>query len=346
MAISLPGTSRLTADSNKRYYLGIDSGGTHTRALLTDELGIILGVGRAGSANPNHYTKIEIRENLRRAISEALTSLPISAVLSSVFMGTSGISTKSDRAHMCSTLTTLPDLATAHSVVVQNDTVIGLTGGLTGRPGIVLIAGTGSVCYGVNGSGADYMCGGWGAIADDIGSAPWIGTRAIQAAARAEDGRSDDIQIRDTVFDFLKITEARQLIHRLHNEGLDRAAIGLLAPVVIDLYNNGDTAALTIINDAVDGLAELVFITSRHLFGNERCELILAGGVALSGPPFQILLQARIGAAAPQIAFREPELSPVQGAVLEAMRGDAHLWSANTIENLKAGTAHKVYVEI
>ena len=126
---------------------------------------------------------------------------------------------------------------------MDNDTVAGLTGGLSGRPGLALIAGTGSACLGVNAHGERWLCGGWGALADDVGSAPWVGLRALQAAVRAEDGRAGPTALRDIVFGFLGLTEPRQFISRVHNQGLERAELGRLAPLVADACRSGDGAA-------------------------------------------------------------------------------------------------------
>jgi len=329
---------------DRRLYLGIDSGGTNTRALLTDETGAILGCGYAGSANPNHYSAQQIGINLHHAICNALTGLSEPRALASVFLGSSGVSTESDRAGMRAILRGLREISACPKVNVDSDTLIGLTGGLTGRPGMVLIAGTGSACYGKNVDGQTFLCGGWGAVADDIGSAPWIGARAINAAVLAQDGRIPETALRDIVFAFLELGEPRDLIHRLHNQGLDRAEIGKLAPLVIQAYADGDAAAAAIVHEAVSGLADLVRTTWNRLFAGAECELILVGGLALSGPPFQPLLLERIQTVAPRAVPREPELSPVQGAVLEAMRADGAAWNAATIANLSAHAGKAMHV--
>ena len=340
MSMAMINAPDSSEDRSRRLYLGIDSGGTNTRALLTDETGTVLGHGYAGSANPNHYSAQQVGDNLGRAICGALRGQHAHGDLASVFLGSSGVSTESDRAGMRAILRGLKEVAACPNVAVGSDTLIGLTGGLTGRPGMVLIAGTGSACYGKNAAGQELLCGGWGALADDIGSAPWIGIRAINAAVLAQDGRIPETALRDIAFAFLELGEPRDLIHRLHNQGLDRAEIGKLAPLVIQAYADGDAAAAAIVHEAASGLADLVRATRNRLFAGAECELILVGGLALSGPPFQPLLLEQIQAAAPGVLPREPELSPVQGAVLEAMRADGTAWNAATIANLNARAMH------
>jgi glucosamine kinase len=315
-------------------YIGIDSGGTATRALLADRTGRIHGVGHAGSANRNHYTQDQVRGNLREAIVMARGDHPMSGASLTVFLGMSGVSIESDRREIAEIVREIPEVGPDAGVVVDNDTVAGLTGGLSGRPGIALIAGTGSACLGVNAHGERWLCGGWGALADDVGSAPWVGLRALQAAARAEDGRRGPTTLRNIVFDFLGLAEPRQLISRLHNQGLERADLGRLAPLVVEACENGDAAAAMILREAAVQLSALASVTARRLFGSAPCEMILVGGFALSGPPFQAMLTDRIHQDTPNLHVVVPELSPVQGAVLEALRADGVPWTPSVLANL------------
>lgn len=323
--------------TKNRYYLGIDGGGTQTRSLLADSQGRILGCGHAGSANRNHYSRVQVQAALQSVLQEALADLPVGAAVSVLFAGLGGVSTDNDRAEIAAILRELPEVGRAASIVVDNDTVVGLTGGLSGRPGLALVAGTGSACLGVKADRRRWLCGGWGALADDAGSAPWIGLRALQAAVQAEDGRLAPTALQQIVFDFLGLSEPRQMISRIHNHGLERADLGRLAPQVVKAAERGDRAAEMILRDAAAALSEMVGVTARQLFGEAGCEMILVGGLALSGPPFQPMLIDRISQDAPRITVHAPELSPVQGAVLEALRADGASWTPERLANLKAG---------
>ena len=318
-----------------RLYLGVDGGGTHTRALLADQSGRILGSGRSGSTNRNHHPRAQVRSNLREALLAATRGKPIENA--TIFLGMCGVSTDFDRADIVSIVREIPEVRAAAKVVVENDAIIGLTGGLSGRPGIVLIAGTGSASLGIDARGKRGWCGGWGALADDAGSAPWIGLRAIQAAVRAEDGRIGPTRLREIVFDFLGLREPRELIDRVHNRELTREEIGLLAPRVIAAGQEGDSVAGQIVRDAAAELSSLVATTSSRLFDSAAPELILVGGLALSGPPFQNLLTDRICRDTPSVRICYPEMSPVQGALLEALRADSVAWTDSIRVELRRG---------
>ena len=74
-------------------------------------------------------------------------------------------------------------------VLVVNDALVALEAGAGDGPGIVLIAGTGSICYGRNEEGQAARAGGWGYMLGDEGSGWWIGRRALSAVMRQFDGR-------------------------------------------------------------------------------------------------------------------------------------------------------------
>ncbi len=318
------------------WYIGIDGGGTHTRSVLADAAGRVLGAGRSGSTNRNHHPRETVLRNLREAVTRALSSAPVPGELRAVFLGMCGTSTETDRREIASIAREVPEVPADAKLAVENDTHTGLVGGLSGRPGAVLIAGTGSACLGVSADGRKCLCGGWGALADDAGSAPWIGLQAIQAAVRSEDGRIGPTSLRDIVFGFLGLSEPRELIDRVHNRGLSREEIGRLAPLVIQASLAGDAAAGEVLRRAAECLSQMVAVVARRLGITGRWELVLVGGLALSGPPFEPLLIDRILRDTPLVCVTEPEMPPVKGAVLEALRLDGVPWTEEVLRNLRA----------
>lgn len=319
----------------ERLYLGLDGGGTQTRALLVDQTGQMRGAAGAGSADLNHHSREQVRLTLQQIFCAVLGGNVRSSGLAAVFLGLGGVATEQDRQEVAALL---PAFVAPTRITIANDTVVGHTGGLAGRPGLTLIAGTGSACFGINSQGRQWLCGGWGAPADDYGSAPWIGLRALQAAVRAEDGRGEPTRLQQIIFQYLDLGEPRQLVRRLHTQGLERAELGRLAPLVAAACAQGDAVACALVEEAAAGLADMVRVTAHRLFGEDDCDLVLVGGVALSGPPIQPCLVRHITQACPQVMLREPEFTPVQGAVLEALRSDGILWTPQLLQNLKGST--------
>jgi N-acetylglucosamine kinase-like BadF-type ATPase len=281
-----------------------------------DDQGHVVGVASGASVNPRHHQDAVIRERLDTLLSQ----LPgISrAAPRAVFVSLGGISTAADADAAERLVRSIPCVADA-VVQVDNDATAALTGGLSGRPGLVLIAGTGSACMGRAADGRQYWCGGWESLADDAGSAYWMAVEAIRAAVRVEDGRLPASALRELVFDRWTDGAPRTLAERLSRPDADRAAIAALAPDVIALSDR-DALARTIVARAADELAHLVSVTAARLFPSQSSEVILTGGLARSGPPFTPLLIQRIEAAAEGVRVIEPELPPVLGAAIEAAR--------------------------
>ena len=295
--------------------LGIDGGGTHTRAVLADGDGRVLSRATGASINPRHHDRATLEQRLAALTRDAAGGQgPIAAA----FLGLGGVSTAADAAEVEAIAREVPALAGAR-VVVDNDARAALAGGLAGRPGMVLIAGTGSACLGIAADGQRWWCGGWEALADDAGSAYWIAIEAIRIAVRQEDGRLPRSALGDLVFRRWSLAEPRALAERLSRPDVDRAAIASLAPEVMALATS-DPQAAAVVERAVDELAQLVAVTARRAFGGEACELIFTGGLANSGPPFTPLLVARIAQVAPAVRVVAPECPPAIGAIVEALK--------------------------
>ncbi len=319
-----------------KLYLGVDGGGTGTRAVVADRSGRVLGVGLAGSTSINHHPRGVVLDHLKRAVEAASSGAGATpSQIRAAFLGVCGVSTEADKRSFAELALEVFEPASPPLLKVENDAVAGLAGGLSGRPGGVLIAGTGSACLGISGDGRTCWVGGWGALADDDGSAGWVGVEAIRAAVRAEDGRAGSTLLHEVVFGFLGLDDPRDLINRVHNRGLDRAEIARLAPLVVEAAEGGDATARAIFEEAIARLSSLVATVVRRLDVVNSWELVLAGGLARSGPPFEPRLVERIALDASVVRVVEPDLPPVGGAVLEALRLDGASLAPEVVENLR-----------
>ena len=312
--------------------LGVDGGGSHTRAVMAHADGRIIGSSVGASVNPRHHDAPTVRARLDDLVRRARGSRVES--LSAVFLSLGGISTRADAEAVEAMAAGVAELAGA-KVAVANDAIAALVGGLAGRPGMVLIAGTGSACYGLAADGRTHWCGGWEHRADDAGSAYWIAIEALRAAVRVEDGRLPPSALRALVFHRWPLSEPRALAERLSRGDIDRANLAALAPDVIALAAS-DALAKSIVDRAADELAQMVAVTAARLFGPHPSELILTGGLARSGPPFTPLLVSRIEATARGVNVVEPELPPVLGAVIEAARLAGGPCSTAFLDTLRA----------
>ena len=297
--------------AKEQLYIGIDGGGSTTRAALANVHGDVLGVGFSGAANA-HFSGLEVTtQSIGQAINEAFQSAGIKQQsVHSAWLGLAGMGRPQDREQLQRRLHDL-----AEQVAISHDMHIALRGGLKHQPGIALIAGTGSACYGINADGKTWRCGGWGEPADDIGSASWFSLRACQIAVRQADGRLSGDEPMQTVFDFLNIDDVLELPLRIQE--LSRNTRAAMTPLLTALYNLHNPHIKAIFTHGVTELANLV-ATTAHQLELPNAKVVLLGGLARSGPPFQPLLETQIRQRLPLAQVIEPHYEPMLGALMEA----------------------------
>jgi len=160
------------------HVLGIDAGGTKTVCLLADERGSILSGGRGAGANLHAAGAQAVEQVLRDVMSEAIGDRAI--VPAAICLGIAGVD-REDEARIVRDL--MRRIAPQSRVLVVNDALIALVAGARDAPGIVIIAGTGSIAYGRNAAGDAARAGGRGHMIGDEGSGYWIGREALAAGS-------------------------------------------------------------------------------------------------------------------------------------------------------------------
>jgi N-acetylglucosamine kinase-like BadF-type ATPase len=164
---------------------------------------------------------------------------------------------------------------------VTGDHETALRGALDSPYGIILIAGTGSICYGMNETGLTHRAGGCGYLIDDEGSGYSIGRELAAAVARANDGRIPPTAITGLVYGRLGIDTVRQLVGFVHDKRTNKKDIAALAPLLSEACALGDEAALAIARRSAGSLRELVHPVVERL-GQRSGNLALAGSVLLN----------------------------------------------------------------
>lgn len=258
-----------------RHVLGIDGGASKTLAVITDEQGHIRGIGRSGPSNFNTVGIDGAQANIQRAVEQACQSAGVTLPLDAAFLGLAGVVCEADHAIIRGIASCL-GLSTRTGI--DHDCRIALAGGLAGRPGVVLIAGTGSSCFGENVAGHVWRAGGWGHLISDEGSGYWLGRHAIEYAVRAYDGRGEQTQLLDLVKDKLGLKDMDEMLNRLYVPHIANEEVATLAPLVIQAAQTKDAVALRLIEQGTHELAEAVLAVARKLNMSEY-ELTLAGGM-------------------------------------------------------------------
>jgi N-acetylglucosamine kinase-like BadF-type ATPase len=163
-------------------YLGIDGGASKTAFVLEDENGKILGRAETGPSNWLSSGKEEAARNIATGIRQ-LNTLP--DVVGCGFAGAGrpeGLQFYKD---------SLSALLPKAQIFVETDAFISYLGAIGLEPGVLLIAGTGSIAIGRRADSAMIRIGGWGPIFGDEGSGFWIGREVIQTALRANDAGAE-----------------------------------------------------------------------------------------------------------------------------------------------------------
>src|SRR5437763_608728 len=169
------------------YYLGVDGGASKTAALVTDDAGHALGDGMAG---PSNHLRVGIEtaaRNIERAVNKALVTADVAS--REIIWTYCGIAGSDHPAHRQEVVDSLSVFFPRGNFTVDNDARIALTGAIGFGPGVVVIAGTGSVAVGRNAGGEEARAGGWGPIVGDEGSGYAIARAGLAAVLRAYDGR-------------------------------------------------------------------------------------------------------------------------------------------------------------
>ena len=297
-----------------RYVLGIDGGGTKTQVVVVNGSGQLCGVGLGGPSNYDDVGIDTARTSIGQAVDSArqMAGLP-QAPFAAAFLGMAGVVSPTDRGIIRDIAQTL-GLAAPEAIGVDHDCRIALAGGLSGRPGMVQIVGTGSSTFGMNAAGEGWRSGGWGQLISDEGSSYWLGVRAMRTAVSAYDGRIPQTTLLEKVLTHLQLTHMNDIMHHIYITGISRAETAALAPLVIAAAKEGDKAASQLIDQGVEELAQCVTAVANRLGFTTSCELAMVGGLFRAGDIFVQPFKNAVLDRLPHCHIIPAELPPVLGA--------------------------------
>ncbi|MGD0363157.1 MAG: BadF/BadG/BcrA/BcrD ATPase family protein [Bryobacteraceae bacterium] len=299
-----------------RLFLGVDGGQSGTTALIGDEAGRVLGAGCGGPCN--HAAAAEGRRKLVRAVGDSVAAAcaqagldPNAVHFAAACFGMSG--GPEDKQAI------LREILPADAVVVTDDAVIALAGATAGEPGIVTIAGTGSIAYGRNAAGRAARVGGWGYIFGDEGGGFDIARQALRAVLRAEEGWGPPTALAGALLGATASADANEALHRFYTPDWPRSRVAALAPLVDEAAMAGDAVARDILHNAAQQLAVLTSSVRGQLWNpGEPARVAWTGGVFRSRmllDRYRCLVELEEGN-----RTGPPEYNPAAGALIEAYR--------------------------
>jgi glucosamine kinase len=306
------------------HVLGIDAGATKTVCQLADEEGRVLREARGGGANLQTVGELEVEKVLHRVMEEALGDTGVRPA--AICLGIAGVDREADVAVVQGLLRRIGYRA---RTLVVNDALIALEAGVGDGPGVIIIAGTGSIAFGRNAAGLAARAGGWGYVLGDEGGGYWLGRLALRAVVRAADGRGPTTALGPRVLAHFGVTRPEELIHEVYARALPPPAIAALARHVEEAAAEGDAVALGLIESAA---RELVVsaraVIERLRLTAERYPILLSGGLFTAVPRLVTVLTRQLGEVAPRAEVARLACEPAAGAVRLALaeaRGGARL---------------------
>lgn len=297
-------------------FAGVDGGGTQTRVMLAASDGRICGLGHAGASNVDDVGVTQAASNIDAALQDACEQAQCQRDdVCHAFFGMAGVVSASDRAIIAQLARPLLPKA---QLGVNHDCYVALLGALSGREGIILIAGTGSACFGRDAYGQGWRAGGWGGLVSDEGSSYWLGQQALVAMVRDLDGRGVKTSLTGRLFAVLGIDDADEILHRLYVTGISRTEIAALAPHVIEAAASGDSVAQQLLEQGGHYLAGCVAAVLARLDLPHPCELSVVGGLTKAGAMFWQPFKGALEQRQLHVHHTDPEMPPVCGALLAA----------------------------
>jgi glucosamine kinase len=285
-------------------YAGIDAGQSGTTAVIGDETGRVLGRGQAGAADEigQDARSTRLRDALRAAYDEAAAAakLPADARCARIVAGISGYEGR--------VYGRAPELP-CDELVLLHDAVIAQAGAFEGGPGVIVIAGTGSVAYGVNARGESITVGGWGYLFGDEGSAFWFARRALADAIRDEDSGKTNA-LGKAALQFFGSPSLHALVRSFYAGEISRTKFASFGRTVIE---PGSYVA--------EGARALADLATRTMTRIETAAgpVAFLGGVS-KNPVMKDAIAKALREAAPEARQTEPLHDAVAGALLLARK--------------------------
>jgi N-acetylglucosamine kinase len=291
--------------------IGIDGGGTTTRAVVVDDNLEVLARGEAGSSN--HYSLGVERAvgNIVSAVEGALESGGIAVDdITGWGAGLAGACTNVEQETL---LRELRRFASNKLLVIDEDAAAAQAGAFGGNPGVVCIAGTGANCYGRNADGKRARADGLGPLLGDRGSGYRIGEAALRAACSAYDGSTSQTLLLQACLTQLNVASVDELVQLVYRPDFSKDRVAAIFPRVLECAAQGDEIANRILQNAGEELAASALSVLNQL---QVRAVAPTGGVISRDTPVRHSFENSLRVALPDVQIQEPMYDAAIGAAL------------------------------
>lgn len=300
----------------KKYLIGIDGGGTKTKCIVTDLNFNKLFECQGGPSNFLLIGTEIVSQTIFSLIEKSVSTLNISFdEIASIFIGTTGAGRVDDALKLKNDFLSFAKTKSLEfNFDVDSDARIALEGAFSGKPGSLLIAGTGSIMFGKDRNGKIHRVGGFGKLFGDEGSGVSIGKKGLNAVSKYFDGRASKTILVNFLKNDFSINDSTQLINAVYKNNFDFASF---APKVIEAANLGDEMAIKICDEETDEL--ILHVKAMYSFINEHTmNLCLVGGLIVNENYYSKLFKNKLNEQLPQVKLLQAEHPPEMGAIFLA----------------------------
>ncbi|BAZ67515.1 MAG: ATPase [Pelatocladus maniniholoensis HA4357-MV3] len=310
------------------YVLGIDGGGSKTICVLMNDQKEVIYRGEAGASN---YQVIGVEAaitSIQTAIITALNKIE-NVTVEAICLGLAGVGRPVDIKIIKSIVDYLQNSGCipivwslkSSNIIIANDALIALVGGIGDDVGIVVAAGTGSIVLGQNQQGNIKRVGGWGYLLGDEGSAYKIAVAGMQAALKSYDGREMQTRIVEDLKQYLSLANIEDLIEVIYRRGWGVKEIAALAPIIDHAATAGDEIANQIIDGAVQELVKATSTVINAIFNSgDVLEIVTTGSVWQGECKMHERFSASVVKKFPATKVILPRYEPAYGAGLLALK--------------------------
>lgn len=323
-----------------KLFLGIDGGQTSIKSVLANQRGRILGTGSGGPAVHfrDEATRHQVRESLSRAIQEALrqAGLSVTQEIESAFLGVSGVNGPESPAG-----TIYRDMIQeefkARKICVDLDARIALAGAIPSRVGVIVIAGTGSIAFGMNERGESARVGGWGYLLGDEGSGYDIGRQALIAVGKESDGLGPTTALTPLILQSLNIKGATLIPQIIYRDPAPKLRIAHLCSIAAQAAQRGDAIARRLFSKGGKSLGGMACSIIRRLHFDGLSVLVSGvGGVFHAGELIWNPYRQEVLRRFPEAEVAPPRFPPVVGALLLAYQNGGEPLSRQLLQALSS----------
>ncbi len=213
----------------------------------------------------------------------------------------------------------------AGSIRFSNDAEL-LLGALPGGTGVALVAGTGSIAFGVNRCGRRARAGGWGHIFSDEGSGYDVTREMFRAFAREADGRGPATSLTGRLTERFELSDPHQIIACVYAPAMTKADLAALCRIVAEEAEEGDEVARTIITSTANDMADLADAVANRLEFSGGFDLAVTGGLFIELASFRCQVMRTLGqrwAISTQAIVQDPASTAARALAASGGNADA-----------------------